>query len=84
MDFDDFMLLREGWNEKILFEQRTLRRVAELIMSAQIGGKNVHIEQWWPLQGDKGGRVVKMVTYRGVEMTEGQARKLKRLKESNG
>jgi hypothetical protein len=48
-----------------------------------MGGNNVRIESWWPLKGDKA-RVVKMTTYGGKQMSEGHARKLKRLKEQNG
>lgn len=83
MDYDDFILLREGWNDKLNHEQSIVRKSTMLILSGLIGGRNVNVSQLWPMQGDPV-KPVKMVTYGGIQMTERQMKKLIRLKEQNG
>jgi hypothetical protein len=79
MDFTDYILLREGWNEKLVYEQAISRKMTMIIASSMVGGKNVKPEKLWPLPGDKKG--LKMVKYGGVEMTERMAMKLERNKK---
>lgn len=52
-----------------------------LVLSGLVGGKNINPSALWPITGDKEAK--KMVTYGGVQMTEKQANKLKKLKAKN-
>jgi len=79
MEIPDYFLLREGWNDKLLYEQAISRKMTMIIASAMVGGKNVNPKKLWPLPGDTGN--VKMVKYGGVEMTERMAAKLERNKK---
>lgn len=81
MDFDDFMALRRGWGNKLVYEQQVVKKQTMLILSGLIGGKNVNPAQLWWLPGDAAtAQGKKMVEYKGVTMTEGQKRKLERFK----
>ena len=82
MEFTDFMLMREGWNDKLEYEQAVVKKQTMLILSGLVGGKKVHPEKLWPLRGDNM-KQVKMVKYRGMDMTESQMRQLVRSKEES-
>lgn len=79
MEIPDYFILREGWNDKLIYEQAISRKMTMIIASAMVGGKNVKPEKLWPLPGDKAN--IKMVKYGGIEMTERMAMKLERNKK---
>lgn len=77
MEFDDFWLLRQGWSDNLLYEQALLRKVTFIIASAW-GAKVNQLNKAWP---DPFGKGPVMVEYKGVQMTQNQARKLEQLKK---
>ena len=82
MDFSDYMLMREGWNDKLIYEQAISRKMTMIIASAMVGGKNVNPKKLWPLPGET--ENIKLVKYGGIEMSERMAMKLERNKNKNG
>lgn len=82
MEFEDFMALRKGWNDKLLFEQYLWKRSTVLILSGLVGSDKFRADAVWPHPWDKAGKTKKMVEYRGMWMTEGQARKLEQLRQN--
>jgi hypothetical protein len=80
MRYKDFSLLRKGWNDKLIYEQSIYRRMTMIIASSMVGSKNINPKKLWPLPGEQNN--IKMVQYGGVQMTERQMMKLKRLKQN--
>ena len=78
MEFSDFMSLRKGWDQKLLYEQTIARRMTMIIASAMVGGKNINVDELWPLAGDKTNK--DMILYKGVMMHRRQVERLIDLK----
>lgn len=81
MEFSDFMLLRKGWNGKLIYEQSIARRVTEIIASCIQGSDKVHMKQWWPLSGDSGSS--DMVEWKGAMISKRQRDRIVQLIEKN-
>ena len=82
MDFTDYLLLREGWDDKMYNEEMTYRHMTLVIASSMVGGKNIKPEIIW--KDRRGKSKVKMIKYGGIEMSERMAMKLERNKKKNG
>lgn len=79
MEFEDFLLMRKGWMDKLIYEQKIYKQMTMIIASSMVGGKNINPQKLWPIKGDKA--KVKMVTYGATQLPDRLAMKLKRAKE---
>jgi hypothetical protein len=83
MEFEDFFLMRKGWINKLRHEEAIARRSTALIVEGFVGKGNgiKFVMGAWPFEDDKPN--VKMVKYKGVDMTLKQKDKLIRLRNKN-
>lgn len=79
MEFTDFMLMRQGWIEKVEYDNGVLRHMTFILASCLAGSKNVKMEKWWPVKRNKK-KDVPVVNYGGIMMPEKMAKKLEKLK----
>lgn len=80
MELEDLMLLIEGYFEKLKYEQYLIRKQT-FIVSMTFGQKIEALEKAWPDPYKAEGKTKKMVTYKGVKMTERQMKTLIKLKD---
>lgn len=83
MDVDDYLVLRRGYYEKLLYEQHVVRRSTMIIASSIAGSKRIKPDKLWPMPDSK--KQVEMVNYGGITMSKKMAEKLARMKgKKNG
>lgn len=75
MEFDDFWLLRKGWNDGLLYEQSIVRH-STLIIASAMGAKKDQLDRVWPNPFEK---PKVMYKYKGADVTESQYNMLKSL-----